>query len=187
MAKHIDMTKARMLLDVPHEAYLINWRAVEKWATTGYECKSQPTPKYRIGPPVKGVGSHLHDIIKLIFGQDAHAGCGCASLVAEMNRRGVEGCKRDIDRLTGLLIERATKKNWTIQHEADIEVPEEDIGKPVPQTIRTRIMRLTARAASKLPGGSAINHGLCLAMIEWAILRAEATAHANDSLYCRSD
>jgi hypothetical protein len=95
-----------------------------------------------------------------------------------MNRLGPDGCREQIDGLTKELVETATKKEWTIQPEVEIAVPGEAIGKPVPQTIRTRIMRLAARTASKIPGGnSLINEPLCRAIIEWAI----AKARENDS------
>jgi hypothetical protein len=68
-------------------------------------------PKVEAKPRVKGVGDHMKDVtaeLKLVMKQ----GCGCASLAAEMNRLGAEGCRRDRARLVPKLQENAKRYSW---------------------------------------------------------------------------
>jgi len=121
----------------------------------------------------RGPGDFLHDIIKSRLGQRAIAGCGCHSVWAEMNQLSVDGCRREIDRLAARLVEIATQREWLIQSEEGQDVAEQDIGKPVPQTWRTRTARGFARIAAKLPAGMTLIEWQCQRLVLLAIRRAE--------------
>lgn len=44
--------------------------------------------------PAFGPGTVLHDKLKALFGADAVVGCGCKMVIEQMNRWGVEGCRK---------------------------------------------------------------------------------------------
>jgi hypothetical protein len=125
---------------------------------------------------IKGPGTHLQTIITKHLGQMAIPGCGCKSIIAEMNRIGPDGCREDIDRLAAKLAKVATSKEWVIEPEVGQRVPIENLGEPVPQSIRTRLARLAARTAAALPGGMLLIEWQCREMIEVACLLAEQEA-----------
>jgi hypothetical protein len=116
-------------------------------------------------------GSQLQRIITIRLGQEAVAGCGCRSMIAHMNQWGPVGCRNQLDVITERLVEIATKREWVL--EAEDGCNPEDYGKPVPQTRRTRFLRLLARAVAVTDTGKGFVRGRCQAMALLAIRRSE--------------
>ncbi len=59
-----------------------------------------------------GVGDHVHSIIRKYFGEEASAGCGCGSVIAEMNQLGLAGVRENIDKYVDHLMKQADEKGW---------------------------------------------------------------------------
>jgi hypothetical protein len=119
----------------------------------------------------KRPGWQLQRLIVKRLGQKAIAGCGCESMIAKMNQWGVVGCRKNIEPITDRLVDVATKKEWVLEPEEGVSP--DDIGKPVPQTRRTRFLRLLARTMSVTDIGAGFVRGQCRAMATLAIHRAE--------------
>lgn len=116
-------------------------------------------------------GSQLQRIITTRLGQQAIAGCGCTSMISQMNRWGVAGCRRNLDAITDRLVDIATKREWVLGAEDGVDPA--DVGKPVPQTRRTKFLRLLSRAVSVTDAGKDFVRGRCRAMATLAIRRSE--------------
>ena len=70
--------------------------------------KSVPPPEIKlIGP-----GDHLHALIIQFTGETTKLGCGCKDRINQMNRWGVAGCIKNIDRIVNWMQEEATKRGW---------------------------------------------------------------------------
>jgi hypothetical protein len=128
--------------------------------------KAAQEAKLRTSP-----GWQLHHLIERWLGQKTVAGCGCATVWAKMHRLGTSGCREHLDELTDRLVEVATKREWNLVAEDCVDPA--SIGKPVPQTRRTRLARLVARATAALPGGANLVRSQCRMMVLLAIRRAE--------------
>lgn len=59
----------------------------------------------------KGVGDHLKDVTAEL-GITMKQGCSCASLAAEMNRRGPDGCRAKRDKLVAEMVKNAQRYSW---------------------------------------------------------------------------
>jgi len=116
-------------------------------------------------------GHQLQRIIARLLGQEAVLGCGCGSMIARMNAWGPAGCREHLDELTDRLVEVATVRQWNLELEPGVNPVA--VGQPVPQTRRTRLARLVARATAALPGGEGLVRSQCRAMVTLAIRRAE--------------
>ena len=121
-------------------------------------------------------GWQLQRLIVQRLGQKAIAGCGCDSMISKMNQLGVAGCRKQIEAITDRLVTVATKKEWVLEPEEGVDVQPGDVGKPVPQTRRTRFLRLMARVVSITDAGAGFVRGRCRSMILLAIRRAERAA-----------
>lgn len=62
--------------------------------------------------PKDGCGTELAGIIKALR-QRTKAGCGCGALRREMNELGIQGCRRERERLAGELRKKAAKVGLT--------------------------------------------------------------------------
>jgi len=116
-------------------------------------------------------GWQLHQLLRRWLGQEAVAGCGCNSVMAWMDRVGSVDCRKHLEKLVDRLVNVATAKQWVLAAEPGVDPT--DVGNPVPQTRRTRLARLVARATAVLPGGEGLVRAQCRAMILLAIRRAE--------------
>lgn len=114
-------------------------------------------------------GKHLHAIIAAAFGQNAIPGCGCGSMMSRMNGWGLSGCKKRQEEIVSWLVNVATKESWTLQPEAGVDP--DDIGKPVPQTLRTRFMRAAAQTVNAVTGDGPLRVA-CRSMVRLALWRA---------------
>ena len=85
--------------------------------TTAHVPSGQPDkPTVTRKPPpqprrTKGVGDHLKDVTAEL-GLTMKQGCNCASLAAEMNRRGPDGCRAKREKLVAELENNAKKYSW---------------------------------------------------------------------------
>lgn len=59
----------------------------------------------------KGVGDHLKDVTAEL-GITMKQGCSCASLAAEMNRRGPDGCRAKREKLVAEMVKNAQRYSW---------------------------------------------------------------------------
>jgi hypothetical protein len=118
-------------------------------------------------------GNQLQKIITKRLGQEAIAGCGCKSMIGKMNNWGVNGCRIHLADISSRLETIATEKEWNLQPEEGEVVAKEDIGKPVPQTKRTKFLRLIARMISKTEVGKSLIYYKCEKMVLLAIRRSE--------------
>ncbi len=57
-----------------------------------------------------GCGAQLHRLIKRWTGEDIEAGCMCSSRIAEMNARGPEWCRENVDKIVDWLIEEVDRR-----------------------------------------------------------------------------
>lgn len=148
--------------------YRITNKPAEKWY---HICKiPKPKPKTPTVKAPRGPGWYLHSNIKKRLGQDAVAGCGCGTVWREMDHLGPNGCRENRERLVAGLVEVATKKDWLIE---DIEdAAKEDVGKPVPQTWRTRTARYFARAV-KTVGGTGLIEWQCGRLFDLSVAASE--------------
>ncbi len=65
------------------------------------------------GPPFPrppGPGTHLHRLLKTITGEDITAGCVCTSRIAEMNARGPQWCRDNVETIVDWLIEESDRR-----------------------------------------------------------------------------
>lgn len=120
-----------------------------------------------------GVGAHLHKLIKTYLGQKIIAGCGCGSMIEKMNTWGPDGCRKRIEEIIDYLEKIAIEKNWSLQPEDGVDAADIDIGADVPQSIRTRCLRVLACMASTVEVGEEFVRGMCRLMVERAITLAE--------------
>jgi hypothetical protein len=125
-------------------------------------------------------GSQLHKILSRWLGQKIVAGCGCSSMIGEMNRWGVDGCRTRVDAITDRLVKVATKQQWNLTAEDGVDPT--DVGKPVPQSHRTRFLRLLARIVSVTDAGAGFVKSRCRAMVLMAIRRAERAKRVSGEL-----
>jgi len=63
-----------------------------------------------VGMPVSGAGDQLHRIIKRWTGEDIEAGCQCRSRIVEMNVRGPQWCRENVERIVNWLIEEIERR-----------------------------------------------------------------------------
>ena len=60
----------------------------------------------RVGP-----GTHLHRLLAG-FGVRTSVGCGCEDRIAEMDGKGVEWCRQNVDTIVDVLMEEARQRRF---------------------------------------------------------------------------
>lgn len=125
-------------------------------------------------------GSRLSRIIKFLFGQKAVLGCGCTSKINEMNAWGPAGCREHLDEIVDWLTKVATDKKWVLQSTETEPIPEDQVGQPVPQTIRTRWARRIAQVTASL-GGETLIRWQCRQAVKLAIWQSEKDLSITDA------
>lgn len=104
----------RYVYRVPAEAFPIVCRCGDLLELHGQKAVTaqEGQPVTIVAPIEEGPGAELRAVIQ---GLDlaAPAGCGgCNSLMQEMNRLGVEGCRREYDRLLKSMRKNAKRFGW---------------------------------------------------------------------------
>ena len=85
---------------------LINEKKHKEQIIKTFKISTSPETK-PIGP-----GDHLHALIIQFTGESTKLGCGCKDRINQMNRWGVVGCTKNIDRIVTWMQEEATKRGW---------------------------------------------------------------------------
>jgi len=116
-----------------------------------------------------GPGDHLHRIILEAFCEEPTEHCGCEDRIAEMNRWGVEGCRRNIETIVDWLVEQISAHDWTVVA-SDPYGNEVITGRAPPLVVRL------ARLTMKVPGGALPVRWRCRQLVQLAIRRAERDA-----------
>lgn len=90
-----------------------------------------------------GPGTHLHRLLAG-FGVRTCVGCGCEDRIAEMDRQGVDWCRRNVDTIVDGLMEEARQRRFL-----------GTLSRIVPGPARQAAQRLVLLAISTAEGGSA--------------------------------
>lgn len=96
-------------------------------------------PKAPDAPPRRlGTGDYLHAILKKWFHADYSWGCGCESMVRQMNEWGPAGCREHIDEIADKMVAEAVKRGWRL---ARLRMPT--------RTVAKMLIRLAIRRAER--------------------------------------
>ncbi len=89
----------------------------------------QPSPEEKAAAKhaaKHGPGTQLHKLIEQLTGEGITASCKCARHIAEMNHRGPDWCKKNVETIVGWLLEEVQRR---------IDKAKAD-GKPVPWRVQ---------------------------------------------------
>ncbi len=92
-------------------------------------CRVQQSPEEKAAAKhakKHGPGAQLHKLIKQLTGEGITASCKCAGHIAEMNQRGPEWCKKNVETIINWLLEETQRR---------IDKGKKD-GKPVPWRVQ---------------------------------------------------
>lgn len=101
----------------------------------------------------KGPGNYLHDALISKFKWTKRKGCGCKKLMQLMNAWGPRGCRENIDKIVGQMVQEAVKREWKMD------------GRP--------LLSLAANAGTRLPGGMVFARAWARRLVLKAIRRSE--------------
>ena len=71
------------------------------------ECK-RSAKATRLADP----GDHLHTLIARYFSTESSTGCGCGSMISQMNAWGVVGCREHLDEIIDHMLSQAKERGW---------------------------------------------------------------------------
>ena len=147
-----------------------------RWLTRGVDLLKMRRSSYR-EPAVfalpqlallPGVGDRIHKLIAWTFGQRAVEGCGCGTWIEQMNVCDLARCREHLDKIVDHLVDVVTERRWTLN------TARAGDGRPVPRTLRRRLVRRAVRGIVNAPLGECVLCRICREGVLLAITQAEA-------------